>query len=151
MYKGFGTKPATNSNTKTFKRTLTGAKFNKSVEQAVNCCRNRHSELLNQIVDNVNLDCVQDLYMRVVELLENDIESICWFCGYFAGEDEDSTMIDISRMLINHGMQAFEDFVPMFKRRIVIVNKNKFKELPLTIQETVDNLNKTAPKLVRVK
>ena len=137
MPKGFGVKPP---------------KKDLLVEQVVRHCQHRSPEKLDKIFDALPVGRTQaehqDIAQRLLELsisaLSDDIESTCWFCGYFAGEinrvednQKHGPIEKLSQVLIKSGMQPFTDFVPYPGCRILITNIDKFKMLPIDIQQAV--------------
>ncbi len=138
MSKGFGAKPP--------------SKTDKLANMVVHYCQQRCPEKLDEIFDALPLKRTQVEHQRIAEkllelsiaALNDDIESTCWFCGYFAGEinrvednEKHGPIENLSQVLIKSGMQPFVDFVPYPGRRIIIANIEKFKTLPVDVQQAV--------------
>jgi hypothetical protein len=129
-------------------------KDDKLVKQAVSHCKQRCPNKLDKIFDALivgrtkaeHQDAAYILINALVAALNNDIESTCWFCGYFARElnrvedkEKHGRIEKLSQTLIESGMQPFSDFVPFPGWHIIIVNTKKFKTLPVDIQQAVQH------------
>lgn len=83
--------------------------------------------------------------MRTLAILDDDIETKSWLCGYFSSEinctqDNDKLrhpIILLSKLLIKSGMEPFTDFMPYPGCRIMIINFKKFESLPPKVQAIV--------------
>lgn len=85
-----------------------------------------------------------------VAVLDKDIDTLGWLCGYFASEinrseDNDKSHQPItllSKLLIKHGMKPFKDFMPYVGCRISILDTEKFEALPdkvkIAVKEAFD-------------
>ena len=66
------------------------AQINKLVEQVVRNCKERRPEALDQIFDNLLTSEYQHITLELLEeisaSLQNDINTLAWFCGYMASE-----------------------------------------------------------------
>jgi hypothetical protein len=137
MSKGFGAKPA---------------KKDKLIELVVRSCQRRCPEKLDEIFDSLPVGRTPVEHQRIAEkllelsiaALSNDIESTCWFCAYFAGEinsaednDKHGPIEKLSQVLIRSGMRPFFDFVPYPGCRIIIGSSEKFKTLPVNVQQAM--------------
>ncbi len=147
MSKGFGVKPP--------------KKDDKLVQQVVRHCQQRCPEELDKIFDALlvrrikaehqDIACI--LINTAIVELNSDIESICWFCGYFArgldrveNKEKHSFIEKLSHTLIEYGMQPFEDFVPYPGWSIIFADIKKFKTLPVDVQQAVQHLNQVSEK-----
>jgi hypothetical protein len=125
----------------------------KSASRVVCYCRQRRPEALDKIFDSLPVNRTTQEYKRVSQQvlaaalaqLQGDIDTLGWFCGYFAGEinrTEDNhrprhSIAELSKLLITSGMELFTDFAPYPGCRIVILNPDKFESLPEEIQAIV--------------
>ncbi|MEM6399810.1 MAG: hypothetical protein AAF757_06195 [Cyanobacteria bacterium P01_D01_bin.116] len=116
---------------------MSQSQINEIVELSVGCCHQRSPELLNEIFDDLPVEINKQILSGTVATLRNDIDSLAWFCGYFAGainrsEDNEKPhlIVLLSKILIQNGMEAFADFSPYPGRRLVILNTQKFESLP---------------------
>ncbi len=140
MLKGFGVKPP--------------KKDDKLVKQLVRHCQQRCPNKLDKIFDALlvghtlaeHQDTACILINAAIAALNNDIESTCWFCGYFArglnrveDKEKHGRIEKLSQTLIESGMQPFEDFVPYPGWHIIIANTKKFKTLPVDVQQAVQH------------
>jgi hypothetical protein len=131
MSKGFGVKPL--------------SKIDKLIEQAVHYAQKRSPESLDKIFDNLPVKLNSQVLNGAVVVLQDDIDTLAWLCGYFASEinrseDNDKSNQPItllSKLLIKHGMQPFEDFMPYVGNRITILNTDKFEALPVPVRQVV--------------
>lgn len=113
-------------------------KIGNLVRLAVNYGRRRSPELLDRIFDNQPASLNQQIMEGIVAVLQSDIDSLGWFCGYVASEinrteDNQNThqpIAELSKTLIRAGMKPFTDFLPYPGCRIVILNAEKFALLP---------------------
>jgi hypothetical protein len=152
MSKGFGVKPP--------------KKDDKLAQQLVRHCQQRCPEKLDRIFDALAMERTKAEHQDITYILINtaivelkgDIESICWFCGYFArgidrveNKEKHSFIEKLSQTLIESGMQPFSDFVPYPGWCIIIVNTKKFKTLPVDVQQAVQQLNQVSEKYVLQK
>ncbi len=120
-------------------------KTDKLVEQAVRYCHKRNPEALDQIFDNLSVNLNKQVVAGCLAAFCDDIDTRSWLCGYFAGEinrAEDNhkpchPIIELSRTLIEAGVEPFSDFMPYPGCRIVILNADKFEALPAEIRNTV--------------
>ena len=133
--------------------------IDKLAKRAVRYCQKRKSEKLDQIPKKIPAQLYQQVLMKTVSFLHNDIDSLSWLCGYFAAvincseDNQKRYCITLSsKLLIKSGMEAFEDFVPYPGCRLVIVNKKKFEALPekvrMLMQEVFD-LNEASEEEVK--
>lgn len=120
-------------------------KTDKLVERVVRYCQKRSPEALDQIFSNSPVDLNKQLATATVTVLQGDIDSLGWSCGYFAGainrsEDNQKPHYSItllSKLFIKSGMQPFSDFMPYPGCRIVILNADKFASLPPEVRNTM--------------
>ncbi|MEA5574191.1 hypothetical protein [Calothrix sp. UHCC 0171] len=120
-------------------------KIDKLVEQAVRHAQKRNPKALDQIFDNLPVKMNKRVLDGAVAVLTQDIDTLAWLCGYFAGEinsasDNDKPnqpIILISKLLIKYKMQPFVDFMPYVGCRISILDVDKFEALPAKVQEVV--------------
>ena len=61
-------------------------KTDKLVQQVVFYCQKRHPEALDQIFDNLPVKLNKQVLDGTVAVLEKDIDTLSWLCGYFASE-----------------------------------------------------------------
>lgn len=123
---------------------MSQSQINKIVEIAVGCCHQRNPELLDEIFDDLPVEINKQVLSGTVAALQGDVDSLVWFCGYFAGainrsEDNEKPhlIMLLSKMLIKNGMEAFVDFSPYPGCRLVIINTEKFEALPPKVQALV--------------
>ena len=125
-------------------------KIDKLVEQIVRYCQKRNPEALDRIFDSLPVGLTVEEHKRlseqvldsVVSTLQEDIDTLSWFCGYIASEincSEDNHLpfhpiTALVKFLIQVGMQPFEDFMPYPGCRLVIINDHKFQALPEPIK-----------------
>jgi hypothetical protein len=114
-------------------------------ESAIKYCQQRYPEALDNIFDNHAPEFNQQIFPKVIAALKNDIDTLGWFCGYLCSEinvsadnNKPQPISELSKLLINHGMELFEDFSPYPGRRVVIGNADKFEALPQEIQDQVN-------------
>jgi hypothetical protein len=119
-------------------------KIDKLVEQVLQHSRDRNPEALDKILDNSPVELNRQLVAATVAALHQDIDTLAWFCGYFAGvinrsEDNNkpSSIVLLSKLLIKSGMQPFVDFAPYPGCRLIIINTDKFEALPEKVQVLV--------------
>ncbi|HLP87673.1 MAG TPA: hypothetical protein VK184_03570 [Nostocaceae cyanobacterium] len=115
--------------------------MNNIVEAILQYCQQRSPEKLDPIFDTlpVSIDQLQEIVRQL------DTDTLAWFCGYMCSEinhSQDNQKIShpltaLSRLLIQSGMQPFNDFMPYPVCRIIILNVEKFESLPLEIQYQV--------------
>ena len=140
---------------------MSQSQINEIVEIAVGCCYQRNPELLDEIFDDLPVEINKQILSGTVAALNDDIDSLAWFCGYFAGavnrsEDNEKPhlIILLSKMLIKNGMEAFADFAPYPGRRLVILNTQKFEALPskvqLLMQEAFDVNQASSEEVLRI-
>jgi hypothetical protein len=136
-------------------------KTNKLVEQVLQHSRDRNPEALDQILDNSPVELNRKLVDATVTALHQDIDTLAWFCGYFAGainrsEDNNkpSSIVLLSKLLIKSGMQPFVDFAPYPGCRLMVVNTDKFAALPekvqILVQEAFDVVERTPKEAQRI-
>lgn len=130
-------------------------KIDKIAVEVVNHCRNHNPEELDQIFDKLPVGLTpkkyQNLYERLLAKilfsLKEDIDTLSWFCGYFASEinhSEDNKLnhpiTELSKILIQSNMQPFVDFIPYPGSRLVIANTDKFESLPREVKDLMQDL-----------
>lgn len=97
--------------------------IDKLVQQVVHYCQQRNPESLDKIFDSLPVNRTVEEYRRVsnqvlaaaLAKLQGDIDTLSWFCGYFAGEinrTEDNhrprhSIAELSKLLITLGMEPF--------------------------------------------
>jgi hypothetical protein len=132
---------------------MTGKGFGKSqptkteklIEQAVTACQDRRPEALDKIFDALPVTLNKQVLDGALDALKEDINSLAWLCGYFAGEinrSQDNEKLEnpivlLSKLLMKCGMQPFVDFMPYTGCRISILNSAKFESLPEKVQTLV--------------
>ena len=115
--------------------------INEVIELSVGCCYQHNPELLDEIFDDLPVEINKQILSGTVAALQGDIDSLAWFCGYFAGavnrsEDNEKPhlIMLLSKMLIKNGMEAFVDFSPYPGCRLVVINTEKFESLPQKVK-----------------
>ncbi len=121
------------------------------VEEVVSHCKKRHPEALDAIFDNLPTSEYQQIALKLLEeisaSLQNDTDSLAWFCGYMASEvnsrvdnhQPNHPITELALILILSGMQPFIDFTPYPGCRLVITNTVKFSALPPSVKAVVHN------------
>ncbi|MBH8564422.1 hypothetical protein I8748_19925 [Nostoc sp. CENA67] len=119
-------------------------KIDKLVKLAVRHCRQRSPEGLDSIFDNLPVNLNKQVVAATLAALQQDIDTLSWYCGYFAGEinraednQKPNSITKLSKILITTGMEPFADFVPYPGCRIVILNSEKFESLPEEVKAIV--------------
>ena len=120
-------------------------KTDKLVEQVVHHCQKCSPQALDQIFDNLPVKLNKQVLDGTVAVLDKDIDTLSWLCGYFAGEINSTSdnnkpyhfITVLSKLLIKSGIQPFVDFVPYIGCRISILNIDKFEALPAKVQAAV--------------
>ncbi|MDF5729745.1 MAG: hypothetical protein PUP92_17485 [Rhizonema sp. PD38] len=125
------------------------ASIDNLIEEVVSHCLERRPEALDKIFDNLHSSEYQHITLELLEKisisLQNDTESLAWFCGYMASEincSEDNhqqnyPITELAKILVLSGMEPFIDFTPYPGSRIVIVNTVKFEALPQSVKAVV--------------
>lgn len=133
-------------------------KTDKLVEQVVRCCHQRYPEGLDQVFDRLPVDHTVKEYKRLNEelvagtiaSLQQDTDTLSWFCGYMASEINCTSdnyrprhpITELSQTLIEAGMEPFIDFIPYPGCRIVIANIDKFESLQKEVKTQVQRIFK---------
>lgn len=115
--------------------------MNRIIEAAIQYCQRRSPEQLDYIFDNLPID--HETLQAIAGRL--DIDTLAWLCSYLCSEinyTQDNykakhSIAELSKLLIQAGMQAFVDFMPYPTCRIIIMDVDKFESLPLEIQYQV--------------
>lgn len=125
-----------------------GNKYNAEIAAVVKGCRKRSPEDLDLVFDRAltmgeeERGSYSDLLIdRTVEKLEDDHESLYWFCGYMCSEinksgDEPKAIVALCRTLGNHGLKAFKDYIPYPKEQIA-VSEEVFEKLPDKVKKEI--------------
>lgn len=116
-------------------------KIDKLVDLLVCYCRHRCPESLDEIFDNLPANVNEIVLEGALKVLQLDSNTLSWFCSYMASEinhSEDNykplhPIMELSRILIEAGMQPFTDFMPYVGCRLIIDNMDKFEALPKSI------------------
>lgn len=134
---------------------------NQLIEQVLHHTIQGNPESLDKILDNSPVELNRQLLAATITALHDDIDTLAWFCGYFAGainrsEDNNKphSIVLLSKLLIQSGMEPFADFAPYPGCRIMIVNTDKFAHLPekvrLLVREAFDVAERTAEEAQRI-
>ena len=128
---------------------IMSVQINNLVEQVVRHCKERRPEVLDQIFDSLSTSEYQNITVELLEeisaSLQNDTDTLSWFCGYMAFEincSEDNhqpnhPITELAKILILSGMEPFTDFTPYPGCRLVIANTQKFEGLPASVKAVV--------------
>jgi len=116
--------------------------INHLIQQVVHHVQSRHPEALDLVFDSLPVNINEQVLTGTLATIEKDIDTLSWFCGYFAGEinhSEDNEVprhpiTDLAKIFIEAGagMQPFIDFTPYPGCRLVIANTAKFESLPVS-------------------
>ena len=112
------------------------------VDLVVCYCRERCPESLDTIFDNLPVKLNEQVLSGALKVLQLDSNTLSWFCSYMASEinhSEDNykplhPIMELSRILIEAGMQPFTDFMPYPGCRLIIDNIDKFADLPESVR-----------------
>ncbi len=134
---------------------------NQLIEQVLHHTIQGNPESLDKILDNSPVELNRQLVAATVAALHQDIDTLAWFCGYFAGainrtEDNNKpySIVLLSKLLIKSGMQPFEDFAPYPGCRLMVLNIDKFAALPekvqILVREAFDVAERTAEEAQKI-
>lgn len=104
----------------------------------------RCPEVLDQILASVDSGSQESLTFvgSVLESLEDSPDELAWMCGYMADEinqsgDKPGNITNLSRKLIDAGLEPFQDFVPYPGRRILFLDEARFNNLSAALKREV--------------
>ncbi|PSB14753.1 hypothetical protein C7B65_25890 [Phormidesmis priestleyi ULC007] len=125
----------------------------KLIDRMVRHCWNRNPKALDRLLDSLHVGhppreserLSYVLTQGTLDQIQSDLDTLSWFCGYMCDEintredgNQPLPITQLAKKLIEAGMQPFEDFVPYPGRRLVIINDEKAKSLPETLQAELE-------------
>lgn len=117
----------------------------KFIDRVVQLCHKKNPEALDLIFDNPAIqapETSEQVFSGCVALLQAEPDVLAWWCGYMCSEinrSEDNQrehlpMTTLARKLIDAGLLPYRDFMPYPGQRLILLDGDLFKTLPLQLQ-----------------